>query len=179
MQFIFRKAQPADAPAMACLITAAWQTAYRGILSDALLAGIDVEARAQRIEEAIETRPDLRYFVLETDGGVAGVSMLSPCRDEDLPDAMEIVVFYVRPDLQGRGVGRAMMGETLRAAADTGRPSVSLWVLRENARARGFYEAMGFLEDGAEKALPELENVHTVRYRKVEDAHDGFHGTPV
>ncbi len=179
MQITFRKAETADAAAIARIVTAAWQTAYRGILSDALLSAIDEEKRAERVREAIGNRPEQRYFVLETNGEAAGVSMLCPCRDDDLPVAMEIAVFYVRPDLQGLGLGKAMMRETLRAAAQTRRSSVILWVLKENVRARGFYEAMGFLPDGAEKTLPELENAQTVRYRKVEDAYDGFHGTPV
>lgn len=42
---IFRKAIPGDAPAIARLLTEAWRQAYRGILSDALPAAIDVERR--------------------------------------------------------------------------------------------------------------------------------------
>jgi ribosomal protein S18 acetylase RimI-like enzyme len=38
-------------------------------------------------------------------------------------------------------------------------------VLRNNRAARGFYEKMGFVPDGAEKTMPHLENAAAVRYR--------------
>ncbi len=165
MEFAFRKAEPDDAPAMARLITLAWQNAYRGILSDALLDGIDAEERSGRIRSAIGSGREFQYYVLEASGEIAGAAAVCACRDEDLPGAAEIAVFYIRPDLQGRGYGQEMMRRTLKEIQPPGGPPAALWVLRDNAAARAFYEKAGFQADGAEKALPGLEDAVTVRYR--------------
>ena len=54
----------------------------------------------------------------------------------------------VHPDFQGRGVGRALMAR----AMEPGQP-LQLWTFQRNARARRFYERLGFapvrLTDGS------------------------------
>lgn len=169
MTVSFRKAVPADAPAIARLLTDSWRQAYRGILSDGYLSAIDADKRCERILATMETCPEFRYSVLEADGELAGVSGTGASRDEDLPDAAEIVVFYIRPDLQGRGLGKLLMRETLAFLYEVPPPCVALWVLKDNHAARAFYEAMGFVPDGAEKILPNLENAATVRYRYTKE----------
>ncbi|MBN1777771.1 MAG: GNAT family N-acetyltransferase [Clostridiales bacterium] len=164
MQTLFRQAVPADAPVMARLVASAWRKAYRGILSDTLLDGIDPDQRSIRIRESIENNPDFWYYVLEADGEIAGVSGLCALKDDGLPDTGEIMVFYIRPDLQGRGLGKIMMRHALEALRSHGFSRFALWVLADNSSACAFYEAMGFRLDGAEKILPQLENAHTVRY---------------
>lgn len=165
MQPAFRKAVPDDALAIASLLTLAWQKAYRGILSDSLLDGINADKRSEGVRSIIEENPNFKYYVLETDGVIAGVSGLCASRDDDLPDTGEIVVFYIRPDLQKRGLGRAMMKEALAILKADGYARIALWTLRDNHPARAFYEKMGFRLDGAEKTMPNLENAATVRYQ--------------
>lgn len=48
------------------------------------------------------------------------------------------------PRQQGRGVGRELIGRWLRLAADRGSAGVHLGVNAANARAVGFYRALGF-----------------------------------
>ena len=165
MEFVFRKAVPDDASAMARLLTAAWQKAYRGILSDALLDNRNADEGSVRIRKGIETKPEFHYHVLETNGKIVGVSIFCPCHDTDLTDTTEIMVFYIHPDDQRQGLGRILMRETLAAIKEFGCARVALWVFKDNHNARAFYEAMGFQTDGAEKTLAELENAATVRYR--------------
>lgn len=74
---------------------------------------------------------------------------------------------YVRPERIGTGVGRALMDALLARAESDGRASLLLWVLRENGRARRFYEKAGFAPDGAEEPF-EVDGVAVpeVRYRR-------------
>lgn len=53
------------------------------------------------------------------------------------------------PRLQGRGVGRALVGRWLGLAADRGSTGVHLGVNAANERAVGFYRALGFHEIAA------------------------------
>ncbi|MGP4115505.1 GNAT family N-acetyltransferase [Streptomyces sp. 4N509B] len=65
----------------------------------------------------------------------------------------EVYALYVLPGFLGRGVGRSLMGRALDALAAAGRPRARLWVLRDNAPARRFYERAGFRADGAENVI--------------------------
>jgi RimJ/RimL family protein N-acetyltransferase len=56
------------------------------------------------------------------------------------------------------------MTHALRQLADTGRTSVTLWVLEDNKRARRFYESSGFRPDSARKLLDFGEQVAEIRY---------------
>ncbi len=58
-------------------------------------------------------------------------------------------VYYVavEPDLQGHGLGRAMMAAAEQWAQDRGVPKIQLMVRATNARATGFYKALGYLAE--------------------------------
>ena len=55
----------------------------------------------------------------------------------------EITTLYVLRCAQGQGLGRALMKDLARTLAARGAGSLVIWVLRDNLRARGFYETMG------------------------------------
>jgi putative acetyltransferase len=69
-------------------------------------------------------------YVFVEEGSTLGYAVL---REDELHD------LYVAPDAQGRGVGSALF-DRLREARPRG---FTLWVFRDNVRARGFYEARG------------------------------------
>ena len=66
----------------------------------------------------------------------------------DLAGWGELVSLYAHPDYWGQGYGSAVMEEVLRRLEKSGYPSCFLYVLRENNRARRFYEKHGFAWDG-------------------------------
>ena len=61
---------------------------------------------------------------------------------------------YVLPEWWGRGAGRRLHDEVLRRQRTSGAASCSLWVLAENARARRFYERLGWRENGETRVVP-------------------------
>ena len=58
------------------------------------------------------------------------------------------------------------MDRVLARSAGAGYSSVTLWVLRDNRRARRFYERAGFAPDGATNVLTRLGDVLELRYRQ-------------
>ena len=78
----------------------------------------------------------------------------------------ELYALYVRPAWWSTGTGRALMDRVLARTAAAGYQSVVLWVLRDNLRARRFYERAGFAPDGATNVLERLGEVPEVRYRR-------------
>ncbi len=69
----------------------------------------------------------------------------------------EIHALCLRPDMQGKGIARALMNDAKRNAKKLG-----LWSYQANDRATRFYEAAGFLEvertdgTGNDANLPDL-----------------------
>jgi ribosomal protein S18 acetylase RimI-like enzyme len=58
------------------------------------------------------------------------------------------MALYVRPALIGSGVGRVLLHAVHQHAAAHGFRTMRLWVLRDNQRARRFYERAGYIWDG-------------------------------
>ncbi len=139
---IVRGATVADAPAIGEVHVASWRRAYRGLMPDALLDGLDPVERAAAWRKRIAG--GVTVLVAEIEGLVRGFAALGPIRDPDLLGTTELYALYLAPPVWRRGLGR-----TLLAAAVAGQGPVALWVLAENQRARRFYEATGFVADGA------------------------------
>jgi len=68
----------------------------------------------------------------------------------------------------GQGLGRDLMTAALRSLTAFGYQAATLWVLKENSRARQFYEAAGFNADGAEQTEDVAGSPITeIRYRRI------------
>ena len=71
---------------------------------------------------------------------------------DGLPEALQLgelseQLGYVLKRAQGSGLGRRLLVSTARALAARGATSLVIWVLRDNASARRFYERMGGASD--------------------------------
>jgi GNAT superfamily N-acetyltransferase len=61
------------------------------------------------------------------------------------------MAIYVRPDVWGSGVGKALLRTALLRLRIVGLVETVLWVIEENRDAFGFYEKLGFQPDGARR----------------------------
>jgi len=66
-----------------------------------------------------------------------------PSRSTTLPYSGEIYAIYVLPPHQGHGHGSALLRAGARELLAHGFRGIVLWVLRDNAPSRLFYERMG------------------------------------
>ena len=156
---------------MARVHLAAWRAAYRGIIPDSYLDGLDEEARASRYTFD-RTGPDdpLTWIVLEGDEIVGFVSV-GPARDDD-QDRGEIYALYVAPTRWRSGIGSVLITRAEELLADRGHDEAVLWVLRDNDRGRKFYEARGWQPDGRELTVDfDSREVVEVRYTTSLRAH--------
>ena len=92
------------------------------------------------------------------DAEVLGFASGGPARDADGPTEWELYTVNVVASAYGSGLSHDLV-----AAVTRQRPA-TVWVLRENSRARGFYAKEGYVADGAMrthegKGLPELRMV--------------------
>jgi GNAT superfamily N-acetyltransferase len=162
-----RRATGADANAVARMHVATWQTAYRGIVPDSFLDGMEVAARAARYTFDRLGPGDPATWIAVDDDRVVGMVSISPSRDEDLPEVGEVQALYVSPERWRSGAGTQLMARAEALLVQAGFRDALLWVLRDNARGRAFYEATGWRADGRSKTL-EIggREVVEVRYRK-------------
>ncbi len=164
---LIRLAKPADAAAIARIHVESWQAAYRGLMPDALLDGLDIRQKTERWNE-IFAKGESETFVAERTGAITGFCTLMPSRDADAgtKSVGEIAAIYVSPRYWRQGAGRRLCEHALAEARNDGYAAVTLWVLTTNTPAREFYEALGFRTDGAtridQRHGPEL---HDTRYR--------------
>lgn len=66
--------------------------------------------------------------------------------DDRLPPDWAVIATYVDPDIQGTGAGRALFGETARAAKEAGVRFIDATVRKENTRGLAYYSKLGFTD---------------------------------
>jgi GNAT superfamily N-acetyltransferase len=162
---LLRRADPADAQAVAEVHVRAWQEGYRGLLPDGFLDGLRPEDRAGRYQFD-RTDPGRPATLLAVEGpSVVGFATTGPSGQDDTIG--ELLALYVDPPQWGRGVGRTLLGAARRALLERGFEEAMLWVLRGNERAARVYQADGWSSDGTQREDEVWgRTVEEVRYRR-------------
>lgn len=165
---ITRRATPADTQAIAETHVASWQVAYRGFFPDAVLANLSVVDRHAMWERGLSAS-DPTIWVTGEAPLVTGFISVCPSRDTDLPSPVfsEIAALYIRPNAWGTGCGHALCQAAFAHLRQTEATTAIVWVLTSNARARHFYESIGFTTDDTHRDIT-LFNVTLpeIRYRQ-------------
>jgi GNAT superfamily N-acetyltransferase len=137
-----RLATPDDADAIERVRTDTWRATYRGLLPDFILDGLGYDG-SRRQQGMASMGMDRFALVAEHEGTVVGFAYGGPSRLEDVGHPGEIYAIYVLPAHQGHGYGAALMRAAAREIQERGWRGMLIWVLRENAPSRRFYERMG------------------------------------
>lgn len=149
-----------------------WQTAYRGIVPDAILDGLSGDARGEFWSRAIaqanaEPTREVRIWVVESSGDVVGLATTRPCTDPDTPTGTgELHSIYLAPEAWSRGLGRTLLAAAVDGLWQRGFAPLVLWVIEANERGRRFYERAGWRRDGGRQPI-DFDGilVDEIRYR--------------
>lgn len=143
MRFAIRPARLADAEGIARAHTASWQTSYRGILPDAVLARIDVDQRAASWRRTLQDRSVLTLVAYDTTHhDIVGLCDAGRTRASSAY-AAEVYRIYVEHHAKRHGLGREMFAQVTDWLRTQELRSLIIWVLDNNHHACRFYEAMG------------------------------------
>lgn len=129
-----RAAETADAADVADIWRVGWADGHLGFVPDALAALRTDESFLVRASERVADTT-----VATVDGGVVGFVMV-------VDDEIEQV--YVASSYRGTGVADRLLADAERQVAAHGHRRAWLAVVAGNARARAFYERMGWHDDG-------------------------------
>ena len=139
-----RRALADDARAIANVRVEGWRTAYRGLIPDAYLDGMRVEASEALWQRVLGAAPNRTcVFVAEHDGDVVGFgagNMLDPPK---LGCDAELTAIYLLSSHRRTGIGRRLVSAVAATQRSFGATSLLTWVIAGNRPARAFYEALG------------------------------------
>jgi GNAT superfamily N-acetyltransferase len=151
MTITLRPGGPADLMAVGALHQRSRVAAYSSFLPPQALVQPSPQAMGRYWTERWEYERDThRMTVAERDGRLVGFTYLGP-DDEDDPLTGLLCAIHLEPAERGRGIGRRLMIDALGAMRARGLRRAALWVLRQNAAARAFYERGGWRPTGAER----------------------------
>lgn len=144
-----RAADSGDAPAIAELHIRSFRTAYVHLPLTRRSAESGLEGRVAFWENRLHGAQG-RTLVAEQGGAVIGFIHFGASPDDDAEETIgHVFSVHVDPLLTGRGVGRQLVEAAVRALADDGYLSVTLWAVGDNEQARRFYTGLGWRTDGA------------------------------
>jgi ribosomal protein S18 acetylase RimI-like enzyme len=166
---LIRPARLEDARQLAEVHVGSWQTAYRGIVPDSILNDLSVEAWTERWQQRLSIENEAHTLVLAFEESVIGWTTVGPARDPDcsVEDTQEVYGIYLRAEYWEHGHGTQLYAASEDQMRKSGAADAVLWVLRDNSRARRFYERQGYLIDRIQpERQQKLLQLAELRYRK-------------
>jgi GNAT superfamily N-acetyltransferase len=162
--YMVTPAGPGDALALASVHVRAWRETYPGMLPQTFLDRMSPEVYAARWTPRLMQDWEITLAAEGPDGLVGYASGDTVTRRGPASADAEITTLYVLRRAQGLGVGRQLMTGLARTLAAKGAHSLIIWVLRDNLKARGFYEAIGGVLAGERMERVGGWNVPSVGY---------------
>ncbi|MFH8253265.1 GNAT family N-acetyltransferase [Microbacterium sp. B2969] len=159
-EFVVRRAEPADARAMAKVVVECWRETYRGLMSDATLDDPGLLPRREQFWTAVLTDPQYSQNVARVashESALVGVAMSGPPL-EAADEHRQLYLLYVYAAFHGSGVGAQLLDAVIDPEA-----SALLWVADPNPRAQAFYRKHGFVQDGAVSVEEGIRSIRMVR----------------
>jgi GNAT superfamily N-acetyltransferase len=142
---LIREATAVDAESIARVRVLSWRAAYRGIIDDAYLDAMSVEAGRDRYLRSFDPAPTAGFtrIAADEDGRVVGFATGGAARGAVAPRTGEVWLIYLLPEAQRHGLGTRLMRSMARGLDRRGMASMVVWSLAANLPARRFYERLG------------------------------------
>lgn len=140
---MIRKADKQDIARIAEIIVFGKRVAYRPIFKNDYVSFNELQV-VNLYEEYNSNLHRLDGMLLYDDGIVKGVINGQPIDAKTI----EITDFYVEPFFVRQGIGTLLIEAMIQQARKKAYNTIILWVIKDNTKARKFYEANGFVSTG-------------------------------
>lgn len=134
-----RKATLDDVKDISRIHALSWKSAYKGIVPQAYLDELKEDFWVPAFGIWIKDNV-LSVKLIFENCNLIGCVAYGKSRDKSLPNWGEIVSIYLLPEYFDKGYGKKLLESALLDLKQSGYQNVYLWVLKENQRARHFYE---------------------------------------
>jgi GNAT superfamily N-acetyltransferase len=162
---LYRAGTVTDAPLIAALHADSWRRTYAFALPQEFIdSSLDANRAELWAERMSERAPNQHVILAEERGVLAGFACLFGDHEPEWGTLLDNL--HVGIGLRRTGVGRGLVARCAQWCIDAGNGSgLYLWVLEENANARGFYAHLGASDVGPGMSdLPAGEPVPSRRY---------------
>ena len=122
------------------------------------------ESRTFSLERWADMAGSRVYYLGESEGQVVG--MAAGGRNDDHPDTHWLYGMYVSPSRRGSGLAPQLVEAVGEWARDEGATALHLHVGSTVARARAFYEKVGFVLTGDAKVMERDPSMHVLEMVK-------------
>ena len=153
-----------DAFRVADIHARAWQVAYKGILDQKLLDGIDVMEREEMWRDKLIPNPERTNLVLDVEAKIKGWSAFGTSSDNR--ESQELIGIYIDPIHFREGLGTELWRATRDLMLERSPKYFTLWVLEDNKQARSFYEKIGFINTEKTRKVSWLGDATEILYTK-------------
>jgi GNAT superfamily N-acetyltransferase len=166
-----RDARADDAHAIADIYVASRRVAWKGIIDDVYLDGLDADQEARSTSAFLEL-PDPPGWGTRVAEDARIVGFLSAGPDEEAPASAHVGALFVAPDVFGSGIGSQLLADAAAQFRALGFVDAYLWTLVDDPRTNQFYVHRGWIPDGGRMTI-ELDRAREViRCRRtLTDAH--------
>ncbi len=160
---LIRKALPDDARSIKQIQIAAYQAAYRGLLSDEYLNALVLNEDVVHRTKNFLSKPEITAYVAVKNDQIVGFAYVVYPR----LSCFEIMAIYIRPDQQRQSIGRRMVENICAEKKAAGYKVCEAWTLK-NGPSVGFYQKTGFRQDLSQEKISERFSLPlTLFYKKL------------
>ena len=138
-----RTASERDLEAVRALLVETWHAAYDSIYGAARVTAITDDWHSLAALRAQLTRPNSEFLVADDGKQIGGMAFAAA---QDGGETVALHQLYVRPAMQGRGIGGLLLEEVIESFPEA--RALRLEVEEKNAKAVAFYLANGFVQAG-------------------------------
>lgn len=136
---VIRKATIDDVKHISYIHALSWKSAYKGIIPQTYLDELKEDFWVPAFETWVNDNI-LTVQIISENGSLVGCVAYGRARDESLINWGEIVSIYLLPEYFGKGYGNKLLECALSDLKKSSYQNIYLWVLKQNQRARRFYE---------------------------------------
>jgi len=134
-----------DLDAVVAVFLGCWRSTYAGRLPADLVTSMSDDAARSLWSHALTT-PGRRVVLAEVDEQVCGVVGFEASVDDGWVHSL-----YVAPEVQGHGVGSALLRHASDRLLEAGCHHAYLWVFADNTPSISFYTRHGWTPDGTQR----------------------------
>ena len=163
MALSIRRVRPGDEAALAAIQTGSWRAAFSHILRPEELARRTETGRVEAMYASLLNDERGHGYILTLDDQPQAMAWWDAARDERFSGMAELICIHSLPAHWRSGCGSALMDRVVEDVRAAGYDRMMLWVFRENARARAFYRAKGFIETDVTKNALGAEEICLIK----------------